>query len=146
MKPILFYRVSEPYGFFSNFAPYPIVVGGVTWPTSEHYFQAQKFADPATQKRIRTANSPMDAATLGRSRSFPLRRDWESVKDQVMYKALTAKFTQHPDLHEQLLATGDAQLVEHTANDRYWADGGDGKGKNMLGKLLMRLRDELREQ
>ncbi len=61
-----------------------------------------------------------------------------------MLDALRAKFTQHEDLRELLLSTGNAQLVEHTASDRYWADGGDGSGKNMLGVLLMRLRDELR--
>lgn len=146
LQTINFYRVGDPYGFFSNFAPYPIVIDGITWPTSEHYFQAQKFADPATQERIRTAASPMDAATLGRDRSFRLRPDWEQVKDDVMYAALQAKFTQHPELHAQLLATGEALLVEHTTNDAYWGDGGDGRGRNMLGTLLMRLRDELRRQ
>ena len=142
--PIRFYRVNEPHGVFSNFAPYPIEIDGAVWPTSEHYFQAQKFADAAHREAIRTATSPMDAANMGRDRSRPLRDDWERVKDDVMYRALAAKFTQHPALREQLLATGDAPLVEHTANDRYWADGGDGRGRNMLGVLLMRLRDELR--
>jgi len=61
-----------------------------------------------------------------------------------MLDALRAKFTQHADLRTLLLATGDAQLVEHTTNDSYWGDGGDGSGKNRLGQLLMRLRDELR--
>lgn len=144
MSAIQFYRVRDPYGCFSNFAPYPITIDGVTWPTSEHFFQAQKFDDPAIQARIRAAASPMEAATLGRSRDFPLRPDWEQVKDDVMAMALHAKFTQHRELREQLLATGDATLVEHTANDRYWADGGDGRGRNMLGTLLMRLREELR--
>ena len=61
-----------------------------------------------------------------------------------MLEALQAKFTQHPELRDVLLATGDANLVEHTDNDAYWADGGDGSGKNMLGKLLMRVREQLR--
>ncbi|NNJ12926.1 NADAR family protein [Chloroflexales bacterium ZM16-3] len=117
---------------------------GVTWPTSEHYFQAQKFPDPAIQARICAAASPMEAAALGRSREFPLRLDWEQVKDDMMYTALQAKFTQHAELREALLATGDATLIEHTTNDAYWADGGDGHGRNMLGILLMRLRDALR--
>ena len=60
-----------------------------------------------------------------------------------MREALRAKFTQHPDLKELLLRTGSAQLVEHTANDNYWGDGGDGSGKNRLGILLMELRAEL---
>ena len=66
-----------------------------------------------------------------------------------MYKALVAKFTQHEDLKERLLDTGDSLLVEHTKRDSYWGDGGDGgndtKGKNVLGKLLVRVRNEIRE-
>jgi ribA/ribD-fused uncharacterized protein len=81
---------------------------------------------------------------MGRDRKRPLRRDWESVKDNVMYQALVAKFTQHDDLRQILLGTGDALLVEHTENDSYWGDGGDGSGKNRLGHLLMRVRTELR--
>jgi ribA/ribD-fused uncharacterized protein len=144
MPTIRFYRVREPYGFCSNFAPFPITINGVIWPTSEHYFQAQKFLDPAIQARIRSVASPMEAAALGRSREFPLRPDWEQVKEDVMYTALQAKFTQHAELGEALLATNEATLVEHTTNDVYWADGGDGHGLNRLGILLMRLRDALR--
>ena len=61
-----------------------------------------------------------------------------------MKECLIAKFTQYPELRELLLGTGDRKLVEHTANDRYWADGGDGTGKNMLGILLMEIRNEFR--
>ncbi len=60
-----------------------------------------------------------------------------------MRKAVRAKVTQHADVRETLLATGSARIVEHTTNDRYWADGGDGSGKNMLGRILMEVRDEL---
>jgi ribA/ribD-fused uncharacterized protein len=142
---IRFYSVGDEYGEFSNFAAYPITLDGVTWPTSEHYFQAQKFEDPQLQAKIRKAKTPMIAARMGRDRSKPLRRDWESAKVNVMMKALRAKFSQHADLRELLLETGDQMLVEHTTNDSYWGDGGDGSGKNMLGQLLMRLRGELRQ-
>jgi ribA/ribD-fused uncharacterized protein len=114
------------------------------WPTSEHYFQAQKFVNESHAEDIRKAKSPMIAARMGRDRSKKLRKDWESVKDQVMLKAVRAKFEQHPELAETLLGTGEAQIIEHTANDRYWGDGGDGTGKNMLGKILVRVREELR--
>jgi ribA/ribD-fused uncharacterized protein len=88
----------------------------------------------------------MIAARLGRSRERPLRPDWEEVKDDIMREALRAKFTQHEQLRSWLLGTGDAELVEHTRNDAYWGDGGDGTGKNMLGKLLMELRAKLRTE
>jgi ribA/ribD-fused uncharacterized protein len=116
------------------------------WSTSEHYFQAQKFAGTEHEEAVRAAKSPMVAARMGRSRERPLRPDWESVKDEIMREALQAKFAQHASLRALLLSTGDAELVEHTTNDRYWADGGDGTGKNRLGQLLVELRGELRRQ
>ena len=143
MDPILFYRVSDPYGQFSNFAPFPIRLKKKTWPTSEHYFQAQKFAGTPSEEEIRRAKSPMVAARMGRSRQRPLRKDWEGVKDGIMLDALRAKFDQYEDLKALLLGTGDARIVEHTTNDSYWGDGGDGSGLNKLGQLLMRLRSEL---
>lgn len=143
--PIKFYSVSEPFGGFSNFSPHPVTLDGKVWPTSEHYFQAKKFEGHPDEEEIRKTASPMVAARMGRSRKRPLRKDWESVKDQVMYKAVHAKFTQHADLNRVLLDTGDRKLIEHTENDSYWGDGGDGSGKNRLGQILMRVRQELRE-
>lgn len=145
MKRILFYRVNELYGEFSNFSPHPIELNEKVWPTSEHYFQAQKFVDTEHVEAVRLAKSPMVAARMGRSRERPLRVDWETAKDDIMREALQAKFTQHPTLRSLLLKTGDVELVEHTKNDRYWADGGDGTGENRLGQLLMELREQLRK-
>ena len=144
MNRILFYRVNEPYGEFSNFSPHAFRLTGKVWPTSEHYFQAQKFAGTEHEDDVRLAKSPMVAARMGRSRQRPLRGDWEAVKDDIMREALRAKFAQHPELQSLLLQTQDAELVEHTRNDNYWADGGDGSGKNRLGLLLMELRAQLK--
>jgi ribA/ribD-fused uncharacterized protein len=146
MGVINFYKVGEKYGCFSNFSPHPVVLKGKTWPTSEHYFQAQKFAGTPDEEEVRQARSPTIAARMGRSRQRPLRKDWESVKDAIMHEALLAKFTQHAELRTTLLATGDAKIVEHTENDRYWGDGGDGSGKNQLGQILMQVREELRAE
>nr|HEX4316287.1 NADAR family protein [Kofleriaceae bacterium] len=144
MPVIRFYSVSDELGQFSNFAPYPIELDGVMWPTSEHYFQAQKFLDATDREAIRRAASPAIAAQLGRDRARPLRGDWERVKLGVMREAVDAKFRQHADLRALLLATGDAELVEHTEHDRFWGDGGDGSGENHLGRTLMGVRDSLR--
>jgi len=146
VEDIRFYGTKGEYGCFSNFAGYPFVRNGNRWPTSEHYFQAQKFPGTDQERRIREAKSPMVAARMGRSRKIKIRRDWESVKVSIMADALHAKFTQHDELRDILLATGEAKLVEHTPRDSYWGDGGDGSGKNMLGQLLMKLRDELRKE
>ena len=86
----------------------------------------------------------MDAALEGRNRQNPLRSDWEEIKDEVILQALRMKFSQNPEIAKELLATGDAIIIEHTRNDVYWADGGDGSGKNKLGLLLMQVREELK--
>lgn len=145
IEKIKFYSVNEAYGEFSNFALFPIKLKGKIWKTTEHYFQAQKFVDKAYQEKIRKASTPMKAAQLGRSRKVRIVKNWDNIRDNVMYDALKAKFTQHEELKKILLETGDKILIEHTENDSYWGDSGDGSGKNRLGKLLMRLRKKLSE-
>jgi N-glycosidase YbiA len=112
--PILFYSTSDAYGCFSNFYKSPIRLGGKTWPTVEHYFQAQKFEDAGHREEIRKANTPMIAARMGRDRKKKLRRDWESAKVNVMMEGVRAKFTQHEDLKRVLMETGERKIVEHT--------------------------------
>lgn len=144
-KVINFYSTKVAYGCFSNFSAYKIFLKGKNWKTAEHYFQAQKFAGKPDEEELRLADSPMRVAKMGRDGKRPLRKDWEEVKDDIMRQALRAKFTQNKELKKILLETDDAILVEHTANDNYWGDGGDGNGKNMLGKLLMEVREELKK-
>jgi ribA/ribD-fused uncharacterized protein len=144
--PVRFYSVDGDFGVFSNFAPYPITIAKKRWPTSEHYFQAQKFLDPRDQERVRSARTPALAAREGRDRRKRLRRDWESVKVSVMRQAVEAKFRQHPELRALLLSTGESELIEHTEADAYWGDAGDGSGRNMLGRILMDIRGLLRSE
>lgn len=144
-KTIRFYSVNKDFGEFSNFALFPIALNGETWPTSEHFFQAQKFEDSEYRQKIRKTESPMNAAKLGRDRKRKLRNDWETVKVGIMRHAVLAKFSQYEELRSLLLSTGTATLVEHTENDSFWGDGGDGSGQNMLGKILMEVRELLQE-
>ena len=88
----------------------------------------------------------MTVARMGRDRKRPLRADWDQVRDGLMRKAVWTKFKQHPRLLAMLLETGDAEIVEHTENDAYWGDGGDGRGLNRLGQLLMQVRTDLRAE
>ncbi len=145
MNIIQFYKVHDSYGFLSNFAPYPIFLDNQVWKTVEHYFQASKFEDEFTKLKIRQMNSPMDAATEGRNGKNALREDWDYIKEDIMREAVLAKFLQHPKLRKKLILTGNSILIEHTKNDSYWADGGDGTGKNRLGIILMEIRDEVQK-
>ncbi len=143
-RVIKFYGRNDEYGCLSNFAHSPFRLNGSTWPSVEHYFQAQKFPDTEYEEAIRRAKSPAKAKAMGRSRRYRLRRDWESVKDGIMREAVLAKFTQHADLRAILLSTGDALLIENSPTDDYWGCGAHGGGKNKLGKILMSVRDALR--
>jgi N-glycosidase YbiA len=73
-----------------------------------------------------------------------MRPDWDAVKDEVMYGAVKRKFELHPELKAMLLATGDEELIESAPTDAYWGVGRDGTGQNKLGKIIARIRDELR--
>jgi ribA/ribD-fused uncharacterized protein len=142
---IYFYSTTGPYGSFSNFSRHGFELDGAYWPTSEHYFQAQKYAGTDHTQVVRRAPTPKEAAAMGRARSRPLRPDWEQVKDDVMRRAVRRKFESHPELRQALLATGDELIVENAPKDWYWGCGKDGTGKNVLGRILMEVRAGLRE-
>lgn len=144
MNEIRFYKTNGPYGFFSNFSSHPIFISEAVWPTVEHYFQAEKFDNLELKIKIKSLDSPMEAANVGRDKKNKIRIDWEEVKEKIMLNALVAKFLQHPVLRSKLLKTGTATIIEDTKNDSYWGNGGDGSGKNRLGKLIMEVREKIK--
>ncbi|KAF9218939.1 DUF1768-domain-containing protein [Gyrodon lividus] len=144
---ISFYEKGKPYYEFTNFSPHDVTYEGKRYPTSEHLFQAFKFMDahPHIAERIRTCGEkPMQAFDEAHKYQSTARSDWAQVHVEKMGIALELKFTQHEDLKELLLDTGDAELVEDSPRDWFWGIGADGSGRNELGKALMRLRRELR--
>ncbi|MBA2288283.1 MAG: GNAT family N-acetyltransferase [Ktedonobacteraceae bacterium] len=142
---IFFYGASnKPYGCFSNFSRHGFELDGAWWPTSEHYFQAQKFAGTPFVDQVRQTPTPKEAAKMGRRRSLPLRADWEEVKDQVMLQGVLRKFETHTGIRAILLATGEEEVVEKAPRDYYWGCGADGSGQNKLGQTLMTVRTLLR--
>lgn len=143
---ICFYKRTEPYYQFTNFYPSPITIGGITYSTTEHYFQSQKFTDPRIQSDIANAGTPRDAFNKAQAyaKTNPIRPNWHTgFKDTVMIEALRAKFMQHPSLGQLLRDTSRYNLVEHTVNDKEWGDNGDGTGNNKLGRYLEQVRAEL---
>jgi len=142
---IHFYHSDQPWGELSNFSRHAVFIQGRVWPTVEHFYQAQKFTDIPHGESIRCCETPILAKIRATALTEEHRHlDWPTVKEAVMLEGLRAKFSQHPDLAKLLLSSGDRLLVEHTRNDTYWGDGGDGSGKNRLGHLLMQVRTELR--
>ena len=140
---ICFFSQSETHREFSNFAPFGIDLDEARWPSVEHYYQAQKFADPQLRKSIRQAAKPVIAKNLADQNKAAIRPDWDAVKDEVMYRAVSRKFALHQELRELLLATGEEDIVESAPTDYYWGVGREGTGQNRLGKIIERIRAEL---
>jgi N-glycosidase YbiA len=141
---IKFYKIADPHGHMSNFKKAPMTIYGRTWNNVEAPYQAQKTKDPAEYNQIWEAKSAREARELGQNVS--IRDDWDTARVSVMKECVLAKYTQHADLREQLLETGDEELIEDSPVDSFWGCGSDGAGKNMLGKILMEVRDELRNK
>lgn len=139
---IKFYKIKDPHGYMSNYSRHRFYVYDRWWNCVEAPYQAMKTFDRAEQDEIQKAGGSNEARLLGQKVTF--RPDWDQVKDTVMKECLVAKFLQHKDIRDQLMATGDEELIEDSPVDYYWGCGKDGSGKNLLGKLLMEVRNELK--
>lgn len=141
---------SGEYGYLSNFYPSPLTYEGVEYPTLEHAYQAAKTLDQAERAKMKAVATPGAAKKMGKR--VKRRKDWFAVNLGIMMELIRQKFTRYPDLGEWLLATGERELIE--ANN--WGDDffgmikdsktGAWRGENHLGKMLMRMRGELREK
>ena len=138
MEQITLFR--GDYAFLSNFQKCRVEFEGDVYSTVEHAFQAAKTFDKEEREKIRTVSSPVIAKRLGRK--VKLRPNWEDVKCDIMRNLLESKF-EDKELKDKLLATGNAELIEgKNHGDRFWGQV-NGEGENMLGKLLMEVRDGL---
>jgi ribA/ribD-fused uncharacterized protein len=127
--------------FLSNFYESPVVYEGITYPSSEHAYQAAKSLDPVVRQRMANVSTPGKVKKAGRQ--ITLRPDWEQVKLDVMAEIVLLKFMQNDELKQKLLETGNEELVEgNTWGDTYWGVC-NGVGENHLGKILMRVRQIL---
>ena len=129
--------------WLSNFFLSPMTLDEKEYLTVEHWFQSQKFTDSLLQEKIRVASTPTQAKRLGRTRDESFLSNWDEIKEDIMLKGLRAKFTQNIVLQNSLLKTGSTLLEEDASWDSYWGVGRSGKGKNRMGYLLMKVRDEL---
>lgn len=157
---IFFYRVGDAYGAFSNWAPTPFTVDGVSFSTAEQYIMYRKcltFGDTVTAEKLLSSDSPKEQKALGREAAGYIDSVWAGIRQTVAIRGLYAKFSQDAELKRLLLGTGDAVLVECTSNDRIWACGLDKddddrlsadrwKGQNILGFALMEVRNMLRAE
>ncbi|AKM80189.1 TPA: DUF1768 domain-containing protein [Candidatus Saccharibacteria bacterium] len=142
MISIPYYETS--YFIFHNFSAHAIKIDGVIYPTAEHAFHAQKFESEELRSRIVACPSPIAAFTLGKELKPQHRSDWNEVKVDVLTNIIRQKALQNPDVKEALLRTGVEEIVEVNPKDSFWGSGADGKGWNYTGKILMKIREELK--
>lgn len=126
-----------------NDYPAPVGIDGITYPSVAHAYSALSVADATARAAVASAETAYAASTLA---AGAVRREgWEQARTAVMTSLLRAKYAQHPDLAEILLATEDATLVYDDADSRFWGDNG-GSGRNWTGRLLELVRSELHAQ
>lgn len=142
-------KFDGPWRFLSNFSPHGFVISTLWFLTVEHWYQANKVCVGNTDdfRKIMNAETPGKAKRLGQK--VKLRPDWEDIKIEVMLKGVMEKFKQNHEILELLKKTGDKILVEGNHwHDNIWGDCSCPKcekkiGKNLLGNVLMHVRDQL---
>ncbi|KAE8230678.1 hypothetical protein CF326_g4314 [Tilletia indica] len=140
-----FYNRGEPGFYLTNFYESPLLLDGQTYWTSEAYFQSRKFPDdPVLIRRIASAASARIALQLATANRYRVRKDWIQVSVGEMFDAVLLKFIGNSQLRSLLLDTGEAHLIEAAPTDSFWGEGIDGKGRNELGHVLMKVRTALR--
>lgn len=138
MTTIKFNSKSPEYSFLSNMFPHELNLNGITYKCAEAAFQSQK--DPECAACFMERNG-YEARKMGRLAN--LRSDWAEVKGYIMGEILRKKFAPGTPLAEALMRTGHARLIEDAPWDSYWGNGRDGRGQNIMGRLLMKIRGEL---
>ena len=151
-KQVFFYE--QDFYVLSNFSAFRLKWVGISFDTSEHAYHFLKFrpygGGTDDQKRIRgeimNAPSAHEAFKIAEQNKALRRADWDDCKVDIMRQLIRAKAEQHEYVRRKLLATGDRELVEDSWRDDFWGWGPNRDGKNMLGKLWMEVRAELRQQ
>lgn len=143
---VFFYE--QDFYVLSNFSAFQIIWYGWIFPTSEHAYHWEKFKDTDFKiaKRILDARSAHEAFKLAEKYKEFRRPDWDDVKREIMKEILIEKVDQHEYVKRKLIDTGDRALVEDSWRDSVWGWGPDQKGQNLLGKIWMEIREELKEK
>lgn len=131
-----------PFTPFDNFSAHTVTIWGKCFNTAEHAFQWKKFSEtePSIADAIFKAGSPWQVKKISRTSENRLQ-DWNKLKVQFMQEIIAAKVLQHEDVKNMLLATRGKRIIENSPTDSFWGVGLDGKGQNMMGKILMEIRD-----
>ena len=143
---IEFYKEFGELGYLANYSNHGFTKNGVFYKTVEHYYQSEKFSDPEIKKRIIDADTPKEASNIGRDRSNIRIPNFKEVKNQVMFDGILEKFRQHRDIAYKLIETRNRGIAEATVDEYYWGIGKDKSGKNVIGDILVKVRERIKEE
>lgn len=140
-KKIYFYKTLDPYGFLGNFYKSKFYIYGNWWNHVEGPYQAMKCVNKEDFEKLVQAKKGKEARDLGQK--VKMISNWDKIKVEIMTECVMAKFLQNRNLLDQLIETGDAELIEDSPVDSFWGCGKDRSGQNHLGKVLMAVREQL---
>lgn len=142
----LYVSRTDPLNPFSSYSKHEFELDGDNWPSVEHYYQGMKFQPGELRNTIRDADHPRKAEKIAANNRRSVRKDWDKVKEVYMTRAIYTKCRTHPEISDALLNTGNQTIVENSQFDYFWGCGRDGRGHNTFGKILISVREKLRQE
>ena len=143
---IEFYKEFGELGYLANYSNHGFTKNGIFYKTVEHYYQSEKFDDPEIKKRIINAPTPKEASNIGRDRSIIRKENFKEIKNQVMFDGILEKFRQNRDIAYKLIETRNKKIAEATIDEYYWGIGKDKSGKNVIGDILVKVRERIKRE
>lgn len=143
---IEFYKEFGELGYLANYANYGFTKDGIYYKTVEHYYQAMKFPLGEIRENIINAETPKEASCIGRDRNNIRIDNFKKIKNQVMYEGILEKFRQNREIAYRLIETRNEEIAEATIDEYYWGIGKDKTGKNNIGKILVKVREQIKRE
>ena len=143
---IEFYKEFGELGYLANYSNHGFTKNGIFYKTVEHYYQSEKFDNSEVRERIINAPTPKEASNIGRDRSNIRKENFKEIKNQVMFDGILEKFRQNRDIAYRLIETRNKRIAEATIDEYYWGIGKDKSGKNVIGDILVKVRERIKRE
>ena len=143
---IEFYKEFGELGYLANYSNHGFTKNGFFYKTVEHYYQSEKFDNPDIKNKIINALTPKEASNIGRDRNNKRIESFKDIKNQVMYDGILEKFRQNRDIAYKLIETRNKKIAEATIDEYYWGIGKDKSGKNIIGDILVKVRERIKRE
>ena len=143
---IEFYKEFGELGYLANYSNHGFTKNGIFYKTVEHYYQSEKFNNLEIKNKIIDAPTPKEASNIGRDRNNIRIDNFKDIKKQVMFDGVLEKFRQNRDIAYKLIETRNQTIVEATIDEYYWGIGKDKSGKNVIGDILVKVRERIKRE